>query len=73
MGAAHPKPLRLENDKVGMEQLVVYTDLGGVARVDRLWRAIPDIQAEESSPEPAVNHRPISHGFPANQNERGMD
>ena len=42
--------LRLENDKVGMEQLVVYTDLGGVARVDRLWRSIPDMQAEESSP-----------------------
>ena len=35
---------------VGMEQLVVYTDLGGVARVDRLWRAIPDVQTEESSP-----------------------
>ena len=42
--------LRLANDKVGMEQLVVYTDLGGVARVDRLWRSIPDMQAEESSP-----------------------
>ena len=42
--------LRLENDTVGMEHLVVYTDLGGVARVDRLWRSIPDMQAEESSP-----------------------
>ena len=29
---------------------MVYTDLGGVARVDRLWRSIPDVQAEEGSP-----------------------
>ena len=42
--------LLLDNAAVGMEQLVVYTDLGGVARVDRLWRAIPDVQTEESSP-----------------------
>ena len=43
--------LRLENDKVGMEQLVCYTDLGnGVARVDRLWRSITDLQTDEGSP-----------------------
>ena len=42
--------LLLDNAAVGMEQLVVYTDLGGVARVDRLWRSIPDVQAEEGSP-----------------------
>ena len=42
--------LRLENDRIGMEQLVVYTDLGGVARVDRLWRSITDVQADEGSP-----------------------
>ena len=42
--------LRLENDKVGMEQLVCYTGLGsGVARVDRLWRSITDLQADEGS------------------------
>ncbi len=42
--------LLLDNAAVGMEQLVVYTDTGGVARVDRLWRSIPDVQAEEGSP-----------------------
>ena len=43
--------LRLENDKVGMEQLVCYTDHGdGVARVDRLWRAVTDIHADDGSP-----------------------
>ena len=43
--------LRLENDKVGMEQLVCYTDLGSsVARVDRLWRSITDLQTDEGSP-----------------------
>ena len=31
--------LRLTNARVGMEQLVFYTALGGgLARVDRLWR-----------------------------------
>ena len=43
--------LRLENDKVGMEQLVCYTDLGSsVARVDRLWRSITDLLTDEGSP-----------------------
>lgn len=42
--------LRLENDRIGMEQMVVYTDLSGVARVDRLWRSITDVQADEGSP-----------------------
>ena len=42
--------LLLGNDTVGMEQLVCYTDLGnGVARVDRLWRSITDLQADEGS------------------------
>ena len=42
--------LRVENTKVGMEQVVVYTDTGaGTARVDRLWRAIPDIRIDQGS------------------------
>ena len=42
--------LRFENTKVGMEQVVVYTDTGaGTARVDRLWRAIPDIRIDQGS------------------------
>ena len=37
-------------DRVGMEQLVCYTDLGnGVARVDRLWRSLVDVQTDEGS------------------------
>lgn len=43
--------LRLENSKVGMEQLVCYTDLGGgIARIDRLWRTITDPLADTGSP-----------------------
>lgn len=31
-------------------RLVCYTDLGnGVARVDRLWRALVDVQTDEGS------------------------
>nr|WP_302666800.1 hypothetical protein [uncultured Agathobaculum sp.] len=42
--------LLLDNDAVGMEQLVCYTDLGnGVARVDRLWRSLVDVQTDEGS------------------------
>lgn len=42
--------LLLDNDAVGMEQLVCYTDLGNrVARVDRLWRALVDVQTDEGS------------------------
>ena len=42
--------LLLDNDAVGMEQLVCYTDLGnGVARVDRLWRALVDVRTDEGS------------------------
>lgn len=42
--------LRLDNQKIGMEQYVIYTDLGGgLARIDRLWRAIPDITAVTDS------------------------
>lgn len=37
--------LRLDNQRVGMEQSVIYTDLGnGVARVDRLWRTVQNPQ-----------------------------
>ena len=42
--------LLLENDTVGMEQLVCYTDLGnGAARVDRLWHTLADEQTDEYS------------------------
>ncbi|MFR3787034.1 MAG: hypothetical protein ACLTWR_07070 [Agathobaculum desmolans] len=42
--------LLLENDTVGMEQLVCYTDLGnGTARVDRLWHTLADGQTDEDS------------------------
>lgn len=42
--------LRMDNQMIGMEQYVVYTDLGdGIARIDRLWRAIPDIVADAGS------------------------
>lgn len=42
--------LRLENMKIGMEQIVVYTDIGNkIARVDRLWRSIPDLRADKGS------------------------
>ncbi|MFR3787970.1 hypothetical protein [Agathobaculum desmolans] len=42
--------LRLENDRIGMEQLVIYTDLGdGLARVDRLWRAVADVHTDHGS------------------------
>lgn len=42
--------LKLDNGTIGMEQLVIYTDLGnGIARVDRLWRAIPDIRTDTGS------------------------
>lgn len=42
--------LLLENDTVGMEQLVCYTDLGnGAARVDRLWHTLADGQTDEDS------------------------
>ena len=42
--------LMLGNDAVGMEQMVCYTDLGnGIARVDRLWRALVDVQRDEGS------------------------
>ena len=42
--------LRFENTKVGMEQVVVYKDTGAVtARVDRLWRTIPDIRIDQGS------------------------
>lgn len=35
--------LRLANARVGMEQIVFYTALGGgLARVDRLWRTFTD-------------------------------
>lgn len=41
--------LRLTNARVGMEQLVFYTALGGgLARVDRLWRTFAG--KEEASP-----------------------
>lgn len=44
--------LKLSNAQVGMEQQVVYTTLdSGVARVDRLWRAIADAQADAGSAE----------------------
>ena len=42
--------LLLENDTVGMEQLVCYTDLGnGAARVDRLWHTLAVGQTDEDS------------------------
>lgn len=42
--------LLLDNDAVGMEQLVCYTDLGnGIARVDRLWRALVDVRTDTGS------------------------
>lgn len=42
--------LQLNNQMVGMEQYVIYTDLGrSVARIDRLWRSIPDIVADGGS------------------------
>ena len=42
--------LPLDNDVVGMKQLVCYTDLGnGVARVDRLWRALVEVQTDAGS------------------------
>ncbi len=41
--------IRLDNLKVGMEQCVVYTCLGNrLARVDRLWRTIPEQQNDKS-------------------------
>ena len=44
--------LQLGNGKIGMEQAVIYTDLGsGVARVDRLWRSIVDVVADTGSDE----------------------
>lgn len=43
--------LRLQNARVGMEQMVVFTDLGGgVARVDRLWRTIADVRSDAGLP-----------------------
>lgn len=42
--------LRMDNQMIGMEQYVIYTDIGGgLARIDRLWRAIPDITAVTDS------------------------
>lgn len=42
--------LRLDNQTVGMEQYVVCTELGeSMARIDRLWRAIPDVSADVGS------------------------
>ncbi len=41
--------LRLDNLKVGMEQCIVYTCLDKrFARVDRLWRTIPERQNDKS-------------------------
>lgn len=49
-GTRYAVHLRLDNGTVGMEHLVVYTDTGGgVARVDRLWRAIADIWTDHGS------------------------
>lgn len=49
-GTRYAAHLRLDNGTVGMEHLVVYTDTGGgVARVDRLWRAIADIWTDHGS------------------------
>lgn len=42
--------LRLENARVGMEQLVVFTGAGaGLARVDRLWRALRGIRDDAAA------------------------
>lgn len=42
--------LRLENERVGMEQLVIFTGAGaGLARVDRLWRALRGIQDDAAA------------------------
>lgn len=42
--------LLLDNDAVGMEQMVCYTDLGnGIARVDRLWRAMVEVRTDKGS------------------------
>ncbi len=41
--------LRMDNMRVGMEQCVVYTCLSNrLARVDRLWRTIPERQNDKS-------------------------